>query len=174
MAKEQVLYSTEWLELRKKHFENLDVDYIYCHAVKTGGHAVAVLPFRRVDGEGMQFLLRREIVPPWDDEEQTICSITGSHDQPQPLDTAVKELHEEGGYVVPGGDFLDLGKCRNSKASDTTYHLFAVNLTGLGRDEAEGDGTPLEELAETFWAGRDVLVSSPDVLLHVMYNRLTA
>lgn len=171
--KDSIVHSTDWLDLRKKRFENLDVDYIYVHSPKTGGNAVAVLPFRKTEF-GMRFLLRKEIVPPWDAEEHTICSMTGGHDQPTTRETAQKELLEEAGYRVGTEDFIELGKCRNSKASDTTYHLFAIDLTGFDAVEPQGDGSPLEEEAESFWAPHRTLLESPDMMLHSMYMRLTS
>lgn len=170
----ETLYQTKWLALKQLTMPDHDAVYIYSHSPLTDGNAVAVLPYRDTNGGGREYLLRREIVPPWDDEGYTVCSITGAHDEETPHKTACKELWEEGGYLPEPDTVTSLGVCRTSKASDTTYHLFTVNLTknGEGKPEPVGDGTGLEAAADTFWGTVEDLFESPDALLQTMALRL--
>ena len=60
-----------------------------------------------------------------------------------PRQTAAIELLEEAGYTADEVDFISLGTVRSSKSSDTTNFLYAVDVTGLPRGEALGDGSEL-------------------------------
>lgn len=173
--KVETLFKTKWLALKKLTMPDHGAEYIFSHSPLTGGQAVAVLPYRDTTDGKREYLLRREIVPPWDDVGYTVCSITGAHDQETPHETACKELWEEGGYSPSPENVKPLGACRTSKASDTTYHLFTVNLTGAGKGKPEpvGDGTGLEAAADTFWGTAEEMLGSPDAILQTMAIKLS-
>jgi 8-oxo-dGTP pyrophosphatase MutT (NUDIX family) len=154
--KKEVLYSTKWLELWKLSEPENGVDgYVCSHAKWANGQAVAVLPFRRkLENSEKEFFLRQEITPCWG-MEPNLSSITGGMDKvgEEPVACASRELHEEGGYVVPpeSSRWVNLGKARLSKASTMVVHLFAVDLAGLEMVEAPGDGSELEDKAYCEW-----------------------
>lgn len=170
---DDIICETEWLQLRSVYLDEYDVEFVYTHSPKTDGESVAVLPFRH-GSNGVEFLLRREVVPPWDTERKMLCSVTGGHDQPTPEDTAIKELREETGYVASELDMIFLGTCRSSKSKDTIYHLYALDVRDLDRIDPPGDGTSLEEVADCVWRKTVDVIACDDPLLHVMYNRLTS
>ena len=78
---------------------------------------------------------------------------------------SVRGLKEEAGYELEGTARLCyLGYCRGTKSTDTTFYLYAVNVTDLEPGEAEGDGSELDD-APCEWhtdptVSRDPLVSA--------------
>lgn len=184
--KTEVLFDTKWLQLLNiTDLEKGVNGYVCSHAKWTNGHGVAVLPYRAIQGigwpgegdvsklDGREYLLRQEITPCWG-MEPSLSSITGGCDKEGeiPLKTAMRELHEEGGYVCDSERrWTDLGICRISKASTTMMHLFAVDLTGYEQVEAPGDGTALEAMAHCEW--RDDPGSAIDALVGLMCFRMS-
>jgi 8-oxo-dGTP pyrophosphatase MutT (NUDIX family) len=184
--KSKVLCDTPWLQLLElKDPENGVNSYICSHAKWTNGHGVAVLPYRAIQGigwpgegdvsklDGREYLLRQEITPCWG-MDPSLSSITGGMDKEGEgaLQTAMRELHEEGGYKCTSERrWKDLGVCRLGKASTTVMHLFAVDLTGYERTEAPGDGTALEAMAHCEW--RDDPGSAIDALVGLMCFRMS-
>jgi 8-oxo-dGTP pyrophosphatase MutT (NUDIX family) len=159
-----ILFETKWLQvLELKDPENGINGYVCTHAVWMNGKAISVLPYRVIVGQDedgkltswREYLLRQEITPPWG-AEPNLSSITGGMDVEgeYALDCAMRELHEEGGYIV-GRDkehlWVDLGTVHMGKASTTLIYLFAVDLTAEGSVDAPGDGTELEAKAHCEW-----------------------
>lgn len=151
MSNEKTLYKTKWLSLKSMVVEEAGgAEYIYVHSEPSAGLGVAVLPFRKREGQPPEFLLRREVVPPWG-LDTSVCSVTGMHEGGEFIKTAQRELKEEAGYTADLDQFTPVGTVRVSKASDTLLHMFLVNLTGIEEGEAEGDGTAFEELGSCYW-----------------------
>lgn len=175
MSDDKVLFSNEWLELREMVVPSTGTPYVYVRGTKTDSISVAVLPYRiSTYNKSREYILRREIVPPWDSRKSTVCSLTGGHDQETILDTAVKEVLEESGYVIDKSKLNSLGTSRLSKSSDYVCHLYVVEIdANTPYVEPEGDGSDLEEVAACFWGTRTDILNSPDPLLHIMMNRLT-
>ena len=188
----EVLHETKWLQLLNLTDPKQGVHgYVCSHAIWTNGQAVAVLPYRTVVGRDIhsngyysygkdhkmydgdmtswhEYLLRQEVTPCWG-MDLALSSITGGMDKKgeTPLKCAMRELHEEGGYIVNGDHlWIDLGARRISKASTTLMHLFAVDLTSEARVEAPGDGTELEAKAHCEW--RKDPENAVDVLVGTM------
>jgi hypothetical protein len=136
-----ILYKTDWLSLRKISAPNMNIEgYIYSHEDRCGGHIVSILPFRKVDEE-FEFLLRQEVTPCWS-LDQMISSITGGVDPGMdPIAAALQEMIEEAGYKLEDAAIIALGTIRGSKSSDTLYHIFGVDVTGMTAGPALGDGT---------------------------------
>jgi len=165
--------NSKWVSLHRIQVPQKGIQgYDYSHDVHGHGHGVAVLPYR----QNKELLLRKEIVPPWG-LSPSLCSITGSWDHPEEdfLQTAVRELHEEAGYLLTPSEvedrFLSLGTCRVSKATDSVYHLYAVDVTGLIQEEPPGDGSELERQATTEWV-TDIPDDLQDPLVAVILLRL--
>lgn len=161
------LYKTPFVELRKISDPKNGVNgYDYLHEFKD---VISILPFRKINKQIFQFLLRKEITPCWS-MDYNISSITGKHDQKTAELTAVKELKEETGYQVSLDDIITLGTCRGTKASDVTFHLFGVNLTNKKKGKATTDGSELEKNASCVWSND--ISNSVDPLSYVAFYRL--
>jgi len=169
VAKIETLYKTKWLSLKKMTLEDVDVEYIYVHSEASDGIGVAVLPYRSTGEDSREFLIRKEIVPPWN-LDQSPCSLTGMHEGGSCLETAARELKEESGYEVDPSEIFSLGSVHNSKASDTEIHIFSVDLTGKELGSIEGDGSILEAMGTYEWV-TDVFISKDSILL-AMYAHL--
>lgn len=129
---DNILCDNEWLQLRILKDPPLVNGYVYSHEKRCDGQIVAILPYRIVN-DTIELLFRLEDTPCWSKEnfpDVCPCSFTGGVDPGMnPLDTAVKELAEESGYVIDPADMKALGICKGSKSSDSTYHLFTCDLT---------------------------------------------
>jgi len=147
------LHNNKWLSLYQISDEETGMNYVYSHETRCDGNIVAVLPFRfTVDGNKCpQVMLRKEVTPCWS-LEPVISSVTGGVDNGStPTETAVHEIEEECGYKISENDLIHLGTCYGTKSTSTVYHLFTVDLTDKELVPADGDGSYLEEIAETFW-----------------------
>ncbi len=131
--KEKTLFSTEWISLRRIG------DYVFSHEDRCNGNIIAVLPYKRIGKDGWDYGVRQENVPSWGDREH-LTALTGGVDKKEtPIQSAVRELKEESGIVCDESDLESLGTCRGTKSTDTTYHLFAVDVNKLKKTEPTGD-----------------------------------
>lgn len=164
-----ILFKNKWVEVHEKVTEK--GRYVYSHSVWCGGQGVAVLPFKIEDGQ--LYLLGRYEICPAHSNTFELCSITGGMDVEgeSPVFTAKRELLEEGGFKAKMEKFIYLGEVKPSKQSDTTQHLFVVDVTGLEQGEIVGDGTFGEDGAYCDWITPEQLSDAKDPLLHVMFVR---
>jgi 8-oxo-dGTP pyrophosphatase MutT (NUDIX family) len=131
---DKVLYQGKWLSVIER-----DGWYHFSRESRSGG-VVYVLAYRTDDAP--MILGRYEICPAHSDATPTLTSITGGvPDAREPIDIAVEELREEAGYDVDVRALSSLGKVNLTKSCDTIGHLYAVNLSGLERHDALGDGS---------------------------------
>lgn len=165
---DRVVYDGDFLQMRVRTFPDSPGEYEYVHESRCDGDLVAVLPFEVEDGRASRFLLRVERCHGWGDY-QAPCAFTGGVESDRPVEDAVRELREESGYRVDESEMVDLGACRGTKATDSTYHLYAVDVTDLERGEPEPDGRD-EARGDITWT-RDV-TESEDPHLHTMWARL--
>lgn len=166
----KILHDTPWLQLVELRAPDRGIHgYLISHESRCNGKIVAVLPERITQG-GYEFLLRHEVCPPWG-LDPTACAITGGmdHEGEGPEETAIRELYEEAGYRVTADQLSSLGTCRGTKSTDTLYHLFTVDLTGVEQEKAPGDGSQLEAEAWCEWRG---VPHSPDPLVATMWMRM--
>lgn len=175
MSKLTTLFENKWLNVQEKELDN-GAKYVYSSAPWCGSEGVAILPFRSITSDGfsdIEFLGRYEINPAHS-EQVELCAITGGMDKEgeSPVFTAVRELIEEGGYEVPVENMIYLGTVRPSKSTDSTQHLFAVDIDkGAKEVKATGDGTLGEVGAYCAWINTDQLVAQKDPLLHTILIR---
>tara|TARA_R110000744_G_scaffold16682_5_gene45774 strand:- start:6138 stop:6668 length:531 start_codon:yes stop_codon:yes gene_type:complete len=135
------LYNNPWLSL--KEVAHPGGSSIFSHETRCNGTIVAVIPFERY-GEGqIRVAVRIETTPCWDSKPVHSALTRGVDLGHTPRQTAAIELLEEAGYTADEVDFISLGTVRSSKSSDTTNFLYAVDVTGLPRGEALGDGSEL-------------------------------
>lgn len=171
--KVKTLYNNKWISLKEISFPEKGIGgYVFSHETRCDGNIVSILPYR-LTGNGMEFLLRREITPCWHPTDFLISSITGGVDPGNTIQhTVINELEEEAGYSVDKTGLISLGTCHGAKSSDTVYHLYSVDLTGFERHEASGDGSALEENASCIWV--KVIGDAVDPLVYTLHYRLTS
>jgi len=158
------LYHNKWLSLRQ-----ID-NFVYSHESRCNGNIVAILPFTR-ENNIVNFLLRKETNPAWDQENQILTCITGGLDEGNtPLEMIIEELDEEGGYTAEPENIISLATIRGVKSVDSVYHLFTVDLTGFERHEAMGDGSELEKGSSCYWSR--TIGKAQDPLVYTMYYRM--
>jgi len=81
-----------------------------------------------------------------DNYSKTIITGTVDPEDSTLLQTAIRELHEEGGIKCKDVDrWIFLGSLRLSKSSNEYCHVFAADVTGLEISKAKGDGSIQEE-----------------------------
>lgn len=149
--------------------------YAFVREVRCDGHIVSVLPYRD-SSKGRQYLARREICPAHAalNQQPELCSITGGVDSGNsPVETARLELMEEAGYTIDTANFVSLGIVKPSKAMDTVAHLFAINVSGVQRQRARGDGSRWERGATVQWISESEGLDIEDPLFVVAFARLT-
>lgn len=156
----------QWVELRAV-VQPSGSKYYFLHENRCRG-IVATLPYRILEDNSIEIGLISEITPCWR-EDPVVCSITGGidHGDTAPL-TSVKELFEETGLLAPVESLIPLGSCFSSKAVDTVYTLFAVDVTRVEKIKQteiriEFNFIPLER---RFYANIE------DPIVHVLINRL--
>lgn len=168
----KVLKQNEWLSLME--LDGPTGPYIYAHEERCNGKIVVILPYRET-GLDTEYLLRDEYTPPWDTDKNCISSITGGVDKgEEPLTAAVRELKEETGYDVGPGQLTSLGTTRGAKSSDTTYHLYAIDVTTVPGNGNEGDpnGDANEALAKNVWKKAPFGSVIADPMVYASYCKL--
>jgi 8-oxo-dGTP pyrophosphatase MutT (NUDIX family) len=149
----------KWLEIKKKEVPGF-TDYSYCREIHCDGKKIVILPYK-ITGPDIKFILRHELTPCWNDEKNTISSLTGSVENNNILETAVIELKEEAGYLVSEEKMVYLGHVFGSKSMDTIYHIYTVDLTNVENIGATGDGGFSETISSCFWTKNVNLSKDP-------------
>lgn len=178
----RVLCKTKWVSLRGMKTELTgDNEYYYLHEDMCGGKKVAILPYRYKtrmglhnpkEKYGIEYLLRNEVTPPWGKPpKQFVSSITGGVENDNVIDTAILEMAEEAGYEINRSELKFLDISYGTKAADTVYYLYTIDLTGKEKTiEANGDGSVLETMAECFWS--NTIENAVDPLVYVLHYKV--
>lgn len=161
---DKTLYKGDWLTVKQT-----PGGYDYMHQEKSNGGAVAVLPYKL---RPARIVGRYEECPPHRDG-LALCAITGMMDHPgeDPATTAARELEEEAGIIAGSSELKYLGAVRTSKASDTTMHLFSINIGDRDIGKPAGDGTRGEANAYCKWINVDEALKCKDPLVAAMMAR---
>lgn len=131
---DKVLYSGKWLSVIER-----DGWYVFSQETASKG-VVYILIIDR--NKQKPILGRFEVCPAHGDTTQTLTSITGGINiKREPLDVAIEEIYEEAGYRVSPEQIIHLGKVNLTKSTDTIGYLYAMDVTGLERGKAPGDGS---------------------------------
>lgn len=171
---DKLLFENEWLSV----YEH-DGWYIAAHESRCErGELVAVLPFTLgMNGNVDKLLGRYEECPAHGDGMQ-LCSITGGVDHgSNPVDAAIQELWEEGGFRADANDLIDLGTVRPIASSDAKVFLYGIDVTDdahLRREDSIGDGTKGEEGAYCDWVDVAEAIQCKSANMLSMICRLTA
>lgn len=128
----------------------------YVYASQLGGMMAVLLPYRKKLGVD-QYLLRRELIPCWDNH-MDICGISVLGEQTLLESLLIETLKKESGYRVTANELKCLGVCATDRYTDTTCFLYAVDLSrhGAGEEKLE----VAEEM--TFWGESQDILESVD------------
>lgn len=141
--------------------------YIYSHDTYSSGRRVLILPYRKHLG-GHEFLLRRELIPCWDQAADT-CAVSTRVKDDNVEETIIKELMDLTGYDIAPSELMHLGLCMGSKTSDTVYELYTVDLSDRASEELPYH---IVEGEHSFWGKDDDILKSIDAQLITCYTRL--
>lgn len=171
-----ILYHNKWVQIIRKDTEK-NGSYLYSHSPWNDGIGVAILPFKYEMGN-LEILGRFELCPAHSDDIE-LTSVTGGYDNSDIFSIeqcALNELKEEAGFNAQEKDLIRLGTVRPSKASDTTMHLFAVDVSkaSVSPCVAESDGTLGEVGAYVHWVSLNQAIQCKDPLVSTMLLRLFA
>lgn len=135
----KVLHKTE-------HFDVIEIDGM--QGIEPSELCVVVMPFER-DQRGLPKTLGvLKEYNPLRDGNYSITLVTGraEGEDPDVLATAIRELKEESGFDVQDPErWFYLGMMTASKLVLQELPCFAVDITGLTKEEKEGDGSKSEE-----------------------------
>lgn len=143
LNKSKILKETEYVDLRE--FDG----YIYPY---TKNDAVIILPYDKdpVYDELESIFIREEVLPTFNNTKH-YCTVAGfMNPNESPFEAFKRELKEETGFDVKDEKRIQtLRPMFVAKGVNHTVYPFFVNVTGLERGEAKGDGSKWEEMATT-------------------------
>ena len=167
----ETLLENKWLSLKIMKYPEKGINgYVFSHETRCNGKIISILPFKKTPSGNYMYLLRKEVTPCWNPDQQVISSITGGVDNDDISTTVIHEMIEEGGYEITLENIISLGTTYGVKSSDTVYYYFTIDLTGFKRKIATGDGSELEKQAECYWS--DTISGAVDPLLYTSYYLL--
>lgn len=154
---------TKWLQLRELTMKSRNIfGYSFSHEIRCQGAIIVIAPFKQFEGKTM-WLSRVEATPCWDLDRPIRSSLTGGVDLgTEPLYNARKELMEESGYDVDMDDIIELGTSYGTKSTDTIYHLYTVDLTGVEQTKDLEAESKLEGSAYCEWLTEEQYLASMD------------
>jgi len=167
----ELLCDNEWLQLKNMVDKENDINgYVFSHEIRCNGKIVAIMPYCKNRG----LMLRSEVTPCWHPTEEQLSSITGGVDTGNTVEeTAIHELKEEANIDATEGDLINLGECRGTKSTDTVYHLFGIDVTGVEDiGKGEGDGSALEAKAHCLFVPAVEAYTAVDPIVGMLYLRL--
>lgn len=162
---DRVIAETPYLSLIERD------GWYYFAKVPGSPGGVSILLYRT--GSDKSVLGRYEITPAHNDIIPSLTAISGGIETDEvPLQTAIKESHEEGGYLLSISDFIHLGSCMLSTNQDTRVYLFAADVTGKERVDAPGDGTRGEVGSYCDWITPIQAIQSKSAFMSALIMRL--
>lgn len=161
-----------------KSYKNFDVIEIEGHQkIKMTSMSVAVMPFT-IDDQDMISkigLLKEYNTLREGDFCHTLITGTIDNEDEDLLSTAKRELTEEGGFTTPPDEnsrWIYLGNFYPYKDSDRQVPTFAVDVTGLPKTVATGDGSKKEELSELIMMPSNEIMVTEETLVLAAFLRL--
>ena len=129
---------------------------------------VVVMPFTS-DDQGLPLAVGVLKEPnPFREDGHHISLVTGTTDDEDGdlLSTAQRELYEETGLNVPDiSKWYYLGSVTSSKFVDHEQPCFAVDVTGVNKEEPKTDGSEMEQSAEFKFIAANDVVKAKDIFI---------
>ena len=136
---------------------------------------VVVMPFIS-DDQGLPLAIGVLKEPnPFREGGVNISLVTGTTDDEDGdlLSTAQRELYEETGLNVPDiSKWYYLGSVTSSKFVDHEQPCFAVDVTGIKREEPKTDGSEMEQSAEFKFIAANDVVKAKDIFIPGLFLKL--
>lgn len=136
---------------------------------------VVVMPFTS-DSQGLPLSVGvLKEFNPFREEGYNISLVTGTTDDDDDdlLSTAQRELYEETGLNVPDIEkWYYLGSVTSSKFVDHEQPCFAVDVTGVEKEEPKTDGTKMEMEAEFKFIPANDVVNMKDIFVPGLFLKL--
>jgi 8-oxo-dGTP pyrophosphatase MutT (NUDIX family) len=136
---------------------------------------VVVMPFTS-DADGLPLSIGVLKEPnPFRDGGVNISLVTGCTDDEDGdlLSTAKRELYEEAGFNVPDtSKWYYLGSVTSSKFVDHEQPCFAVDVTGVEKEEPKTDGSEQEKNAEFVFIIANDAVKAKDIFIPGLFLKL--
>ena len=158
-----IKYNGEWLKVIESD------GYEFVEETKT---LTATVVWRDT-AKGIEFYLRNEYRPPLG--IHVGGAIGGTVDENEsPLETAIREVKEETGFIVNKDDIRPLGGFYVSTNSNTYIFLFAAYISEITPfEEPEGDGSIWEEMSTGYeWINENDIYRVEDPRFVVAAGRL--
>lgn len=166
MNKEKILGSSAYFDFVER--EGME-------GIVSKNDSVLILPFI-TDENGLPLMLGvLKEKNPFREGGYSLTVISGSSDDEDPdlLSTAKRELKEESGFDVDDSNkWFFLGTITASKMVDAEHPCFAVDVTGMERGEAKGDGSEQEKLSDFIFIPANDVVKSKDVFIPALFLKL--
>ena len=169
----ETLYKDKWVSLMVAKDQKRKIfGYTYSHETRCNGDIVAFLPYKETL-LGPSILFRFEATPCWDIDRICMSSFTGGVDLGMGIEeTVLKELSEESGYEIKEPDLINLGKMYGIKSSDSIYHLFTMNLTGIEPSKDLEVETELEKTSYCGWKILEPSLHSDDAIANALLFKI--
>lgn len=136
---------------------------------------VVVMPFTS-DSQGLPLMVGVLKEPnPFREEGFNVSLVTGTTDDEDGdlLSTAQRELYEETGLNVPDvKKWYYLGAVTSSKFVDHEQPCFAVDVTGVEKEEPKTDGSKMEAEAEFKFIPANDVVNVKDIFVPGLFLKL--
>lgn len=166
MNKEKILGSSAYFDFVER--EGME-------GIVSKNDSVLILPFI-TDENGLPLMLGvLKEKNPFREGGYSLTVISGSSDDEDPdlLSTAKRELKEESGFDVDDSNkWFFLGTITASKMVDAEHPCFAVDVTGMEKGEAKGDGSEQEKLSDFIFIPANDVVKSKDVFIPALFLKL--
>lgn len=162
----KVLFKTDYFEVIQK-------DGMY--GIEPYDLSVIVMPFEK-DARGLPKSIG--VLKEYNtlrDGNYSLTLVTGraEGEDPDVLATAIRELKEETGYDVQDPErWTYLGLLTTSKMVMQEHPCFAVDITGLEKQEKEGDGTESEEKSEFLLVTVKEALNTSDALIPALFLKI--
>jgi len=136
---------------------------------------VMILPFIS-DDQGLPLMIgviKEENLFREGGNSQSLITGTCEEEDPDYLATAKRELLEESGYdVADSNKWYFLGTVSGNKFVDKEYPAFAVDVTGIEKGKAEGDGSKQEKNAIFHFIPANDVVKAKDIFIPGLFLKL--
>lgn len=173
ISKIDSVHDNEWLSLQKIVDPDNHIDgYIFSHETRCDGKIIAILPYQKNQKGDVEYLIREEVTPCWDDKPIK-SSLTGGLEKGKtPAEIALEELQQESGYSIEPDELIELGTVFGTKSCDTTYFLYTADLTNKTQGTKGGDGTYLDENGTVSWENEDIFDTLKDPIIFALLHKV--